>query len=569
MKQNTALKLLKSGTNVFITGSAGTGKTHLLNNYILYLKERKIVPTIVAPTGIAASHLNGKTIHSFFALGINNSIDEAYIGKLLERNPLVTRFKALKILIVDEVSMLSPDIFASMDAILQAFKHNTLPFGGVQVILSGDFFQLPPINRSSNGKRFAWQSPSWKELDLKTCYLIEKYRQDDNQLIHILDEIRSGSVSQTSHTILQSRYHKALDKESVITKLYTHNIDVDRINQQELDKLPSQEKVFTYISGTPKGTPSNEEKIFKSSLVSERVILKKGAVVLFIKNNNDLGYVNGTTGVVTGFDKESKRPIVKLRSNISITVPYEEWSLANAKGQEVAKIMQIPLRLAWALTIHKSQGMTIDAAEIDLSKTFETGQGYVALSRLRNIEGLRLMGINDMALQVDPLILSIDHRIMQASTRANNEIEAISASILESTYNTYIKKLGGITDEKEILAEKNRPQMDTTLSNHHQTKQLIKSVSSVKELSEKRGVTVGTILKHLSLLIAEDNSVDLEKLKPDETQIERVKEIVIAIKNKKDPELFSESGEVRLKPIFEALKEEVSYDDIRLVLLYM
>ena len=184
--QQTALKILKTGQNVFLTGSAGTGKTHILNEFVLYLKSRKVIPTIVAPTGIAASHLNGQTIHSYFSLGIRDSIDEYFISNLIEKKYLQTRFKKLKVLIIDEISMVSPNMFTSIDKILRAFKQNDNPFGGIQVILSGDFFQLPPISKNNDGKRFAWQSPSWKELDLQTCYLEKKFRQDDNQLIFVL-----------------------------------------------------------------------------------------------------------------------------------------------------------------------------------------------------------------------------------------------------------------------------------------------------------------------------------------------------------------------------------------------
>ncbi len=572
MNQTIALKILKSGKNVFITGSAGTGKTHLLNNYIQYLRERKVIPTIVAPTGIAASHLNGQTIHSFFALGIQDVIDEPYIGSLLKKKYLILRFSKLKVLIVDEVSMISPEIFSSMDKILRAFKETNAPFGGVQVILSGDFFQLPPVSKNYNAKKFAWQSSSWKELDLKTCYLEEKFRQDDNQLIHILDEIRSGSISSVSHDILNKRFEKALDIDFVATKLYTHNIDVDRINQEELDKLPSEPRTFNFEG---KGSQKNVEKVFKTSLVLETLTLKKDAVVLFIKNNHDLGYVNGTTGMVTGFEEESKRPIVKLASGRSLVVPFEDWSVENEKGEVVATVTQIPLRLAWAITIHKSQGMTLDAAEIDLSKTFETGQGYVALSRIRNIEGLRLMGLNEMALQVDPLILSIDHRIVGASKRAKAEIEEVSAETLKVLNDNYIEKLGGTLDIEVIEAEKKKLSSEKVIKtstpepNHIRTKQLIEGSDTLEMLIERRGMTIGTILKHFALLKEDDATLDLEKFRPDDAFVKRVEEIVADIKREKREEDFTEKGGLRLKPIFTALDEKYSYEEIKLALFYV
>lgn len=571
MKQTTALDILKSGQNVFITGSAGTGKTYLLNLFIRYLKERRINPTIVASTGIAASHLGGQTVHSFFSLGIRDTIDDGYIEFLLEKKYLKTRFAKLKLLIIDEVSMISPEIFSSMDKILRAFKHTSQPFGGVQVVISGDFFQLPPVSKVYKDKRFAWQSPAWKELELKTCYLEKKFRQDDDKLIKILDEIRGGKVSEFSHEIFNSRYQKELDIDFEPTKLYTHNVDVDRINNEELEKLDGSAKHFIYES---KGSKKNIEKIFKSSLVLEELVLKKDAVVLFIKNNPEKGYVNGTTGIVTGFDSADNMPIVKSSDGRKIKLNLEEWSIENESGTVIATVSQIPLRLAWAITIHKSQGMTLDAAEIDLTKTFEAGQGYVALSRIKNIEGLRLIGINDMALKVDPLILHIDDRIKMASKRAGNEIGALSKDQLENIFLNYIESLGGITNSVQIEEEKeNLKSGKVSFSSyvtptHIKTRHLIEKSESILQLAKNRGMSKGTIIVHLTKLKEEDSSLDLEKFKPDTEGFIHIKDAVLKLKEKNNKEDFSSDGQLRLKPIFDALDAKVGYDDIRIALLF-
>ncbi len=572
MKQTTALDILKSGKNVFITGSAGTGKTYLLNLFIQYLKERRVYPAIVAPTGIAASHLRGQTVHSFFSLGIRDTIDEGYIEFLLEKKYLRTRFSKLKLLIVDEVSMISPEIFSSMDKILRAFKDGSQPFGGVQVVISGDFFQLPPVSKVPKEKRFAWQSPAWKTLELKTCYLEQKFRQDDDTLIQILDEIRSGDVSEFSHTIFNSRYQKELDTTFTPTKLYTHNIDVDRINNEELDKLDAVPKYFVYES---KGSQKNIEKIFKSSLVMEELVLKKDAVVLFIKNNPEQGYVNGTTGVVIGFDNVDNMPVVRISNGRKIKLDLEDWSIENESGTVIATVSQIPLRLAWAITIHKSQGMTLDAAEIDLTKTFEAGQGYVALSRIKNIEGLRLMGINDMALRVDPLILHIDDRIKMASRRANDEIETLSEDQLENIFSNYIESLGGIINRVQIEEEKeNLKSGKVSFSSyvtptHIKTKHLIDKSETILELAKLRGMSKGTIVTHLSKLYEEENTLDLEKFKPKNEHFKPIKDAVMMLKEKSDKEDFSADGKLRLKPVFDALGGEVGYDDIKVALLFL
>ena len=572
MEQTTLLEILKSGKNIFTTGAAGTGKTHVLNQYIRYLKERKVYPSILAPTGIAASHLGGVTIHSFFSLGIRDSVDGEFLESLLNKKQLQTRFSKLKVLIIDEVSMISPAIFTAMDTILQAFKKSSLAFGGVQVILSGDFFQLPPVSRGNPSKRFAWQSPSWRDLDLRTCYLEKKFRQVDDPIIHVLDEIRAGNITQKTHELLESRFHQTLEIDFTPTKLYTHNMDVDRINQQELANLATPSHIF---KSENTGSKANIEKIFKTSLVLEEITLKKDAVVLFIKNNHELGYVNGTTGVVTGFDKKSKMPIVKLANNHSISVMNDNWMIENAKGEIVAKVSQLPLRLAWAITIHKSQGMTLDAAEIDLSKTFESGQGYVALSRIKSLSGLRLMGINDMALRVDPLILSIDDRIKQASKNASSEIAALSTQEKDDIFTKYMLSIGAKIDKDDIENEKIKLSkvkdvtVKSKIANHIQTLQSIKDANTLEELASIIGFTVGTVVRHLEKLKEEDSDLNLDKFKPKDELIEQVKSVVTKINSEKKEENFTENGTLRLKPIFDALNSEVSYDEIRFVLMFL
>ena len=571
MKQQTALDILKSGKNVFITGSAGTGKTYLLNLYTQYLKERRVYPIIVAPTGIAASHLGGQTIHSFFSLGIRESIDEGYVEFLMDKKYLKTRFSKLKLLIIDEVSMVSPELFSSMDLILRGFKGTDAPFGGVQVVISGDFFQLPPISKVPKDKRFAWQSPAWKALELQTCYLQKKFRQDDDKLIQILDDIRSGEISPSSEALLASRHEKELSTATP-TKLYTHNVDVDRLNLNELNKLEGKAKLFVCET---KGSEKNIEKIFKSSLVLEELALKKGAVVIFIKNNTEEGYVNGTTGIVQSFSPIDNMPIVRTTDGRKIKLDLEDWSLENDSGKVMATVSQVPLRLAWAITIHKSQGMTLDAAEIDLSKTFETGQGYVALSRIKNIEGLRLMGLNSMALRVDPLILHIDDRIKMASQKSTDSIESYNNERLESIFESHISSVGGIVSKEKIDEEiqnikVGKPSHSAYVTpTHVKTKNLIEKSDTLIKLASNRGLSKGTIVQHLYTIKEETPELDISKYQPKDALFKSVDEVVLKLKTKNIKENFSDNGKLRLKPVHEALGGEVSYDDIRVCMLFL
>jgi len=366
---------------------------------------------------------------------------------------------------------------------------------------------------------------------------------------------------------LNSRLQKELDIEFTPTKLYTHNLDVDRINNQELNKLPLEPHNFKYIS---EGAKSNIEKLFKSSLVQEELILKKDAVVMFIKNNPEKFIVNGTTGVVIDFSKDDL-PIVKLSTGYIVKVEYEDWTQENDKGKIVSKISQIPLKLAWAITIHKSQGMTLDAAQIDLSKTFEVGQGYVALSRIKNIDGLQLLGYNDTALTVDSLILSIDDRIKQSSLKAKNKILDYKENELKAIELSYIKSLDGLINIEDIAKEKEKLNskkiIEPKLLTHHKTKLLIDSSQSLVELAKKREVSIGTIINHISLLKKEDANLDISSYMPSLEIINLINKAILDIKKQNNQDDFSEDGNVRLRPIFNKLNGKASYDDIKLVLL--
>jgi len=472
------------------------------------------------------------------------------------------------VLIIDEISMVSPEIFSSMDKVLRAFKNNPEPFGGVQVVISGDFFQLPPVSREFKEKRFAWQSPVWKSLELKSCYLEEKFRQDDDRLISVLDDIRSGEVSTKSKTILEQCFHTELDAKVQATKLFTHNIDVDRINIEELNALKGKPQTFKYTS---KGSAKNVEKIFKTSLVLEELTLKKDAMVIFVKNNPEKNYVNGTTGVVMGF--EGDIPVVKTSTGQKIRVVAEDWTLENDKGENIATVSQVPLRLAWAITIHKSQGMTLDAAQVDLSQTFEVGQGYVALSRIKNIEGLQLLGLNEMALKVEPLTLRIDEPIKKASIKASEEIGSYSEEELEKAHANYMKKIGGLTNFLQIEEEKKllragKSSVSSDVPTHMKTKALMESCENIKQIAKARGVTPATIMNHFSTLKKEDEKIDLSKFKPKNLPEEAIEKVVLELEREKNPEHFGEDGKLRMKPIFEALNGEISYDEIRATMLF-
>ncbi len=246
MQQDKALAILKSGKNGFLTGSAGTGKTYVLNQYIDYLKARKVPVAITASTGIAATHMNGQTIHSWAGIGIKDSLSSHDLKKLSDKAYLVKKMNAIEVLILDEISMLHKRQLQMVSRVLQYFKGNYEAFGGVQVVLSGDFFQLPPVSKveETNRSKFAFMSEAWLDAKLTICYLTEQYRQSDNELNEILNEIRSGAVSANSQELLYEARHNHL-KDNVPTKLYSHNLDVDRINVEHLNSLAGDPFKFT------------------------------------------------------------------------------------------------------------------------------------------------------------------------------------------------------------------------------------------------------------------------------------------------------------------------------------
>lgn len=425
MRQTQALEFLKSGKNAFLTGAAGSGKTYVLNKFIAHLKKNKIRAAITASTGIAATHLQGTTLHSWSGIGIRDELDESFLEKLADNKRIKGNYTSTRVLIIDEISMLHPHQLDMVDGIAKYILDNEEPFGGIQVIFCGDFFQLPPVSVSMpiDEKSFAYESIAWKNADINVCYLNEQHRQENDPLLDILNDIRNGTAGEHTKIPLRTRYRKEPEGPVKATKLYSRNINVDTINESELAKIDSEEKLFEMTS---KGHEALIEGLKKSCLAPEKLKLKIGAEVMFIKNDSYGDYVNGTRGIVTGFDTKTQNwPIVKTFDGKSITVYPEEWKFED-NGQVRAIISQVPLRLAWAITIHKSQGMTLDTAEIDLGDAFEPGMGYVALSRVRKLDGLKLMNLNDMALKVHPKILDQDESFRQNSVWTERQLERLA-----------------------------------------------------------------------------------------------------------------------------------------------
>jgi len=559
MQQDKALAILKSGKNVFLTGSAGTGKTFVLNQYIEYLKERKVAVATTASTGIAATHMNGMTIHSWAGIGVKEHMTSANFTAMSKKKYLKTHLEKVKVLIIDEISMLHKNQLNLVDQVLQFFKQNNAPFGGIQVVLCGDFFQLPPIGKTgeTSKDKFSFMSEAWVNSGLNICYLTEQYRQNDNHLNKILNEIRSGDLTKNSLTQLKLASENTLSKKEEPTKLFTHNYDVDKINMEHLLTLKGGLKNF---KAKTKGNKKLIETLKKSVLAGENLMLKIGAKVMFVKNNVEKGFVNGSLGVVLGFN-EDDLPSVKLHNGKIITVEHEDWMIADDTGKTLANYNQIPLRLAWAITVHKCQGMTLDAAEIDLSKTFETGQGYVALSRLKKLENLQLIGFNEMALKVDSLAHKADLRFQELSEDADNQFSFDELDVSEMSF---IKSIGGLTNREEInrnkkkIKEKKAPKHTTYII----TLSYLKQQLSLKEIAEERDLTPGTIASHLIKIRKDFPDENLSFYRPKKSLMNKV-EKAYKLQNKDN------EGRISIKAIYDELGGKISYEDVHLAIAFM
>ena len=560
MTQDQAIKIMKTGVNIYLTGSAGSGKTYLLNKYISYLDEHDIACAVTASTGIAATHMNGMTIHSWSGIGIRDFLDEKGLEQLEEKKYLWKRFEKARVLIIDEVSMLHASQLDMIEKVCRRFKRNDKPFGGLQVILSGDFFQLPPINKSGNENEsgMIYNSKAWVILNPAICYLEEQHRQEDNDLTEILNTIRSNSMEEKHFELLQGRVGAKLKDDIKATKLYTHNVNVDDINNIELSLIKEDERICQM---TTSGPEMLVDILKKSCLAHEKLKLKIGAEVMCIKNNFEEGYVNGSRGKIIGFIKENGNPIVELYNGKKIDLKPETWAIEE-DGKIKASLSQIPLRLAWAITIHKSQGMSLDNAEIDLSRTFAYGMGYVALSRVRTLNGISLVGFNSDSLRVDPLILEFDQDLKNQSFHNELLFKKLNNDEQNKLEVDFINKMGGNIKTTGKKINKNKIK-DTKIPSTEITKELLESGKNIKEIAKERNLVFGTIISHIEELKEKDKKINLKHIEPS-------KNIISAVKKANNKLKGDDKGKLSpLKSILEKEGVKLSFDDLRIARLFI
>lgn len=445
MRQSEALAILNAGANVFLTGAPGAGKTYVLNEFIRQVRADSANVAVTASTGIASTHIDGQTIHSWSGVGLANVLTPNLLKTIKTRRR--RKIQAADVLIIDEVSMMHAWLFDMVDQVCREVRHDPRPFGGLQVVLSGDFFQLPPVSVSGrdrdvlppgpdfvasreryakaglNPEGFVTESLVWGELAPVICYLTEQHRQDDGRLLHVLTDIRAGCVDQDDRDALVTRLGVTPKPGEVAVHLFPVNRQADDLNDSRLARIGEEPHEF---HAEQMGPAHLVERLKRNMLAPECLVLKTGAAVMALRNDADHQYVNGSLGTVRGFANENKGgwPIVEFENGNIVTMKQATWEMMDG-DTVMASVAQVPLRCAWAITIHKSQGMTLDRAVMDLSRTFAPGMGYVALSRVERMGGLYLAGVNErmFAVSADAVMLDGDlrGRSQAASARLGDE----------------------------------------------------------------------------------------------------------------------------------------------------
>jgi ATP-dependent DNA helicase PIF1 len=419
LEQEQAMQVFQQGGNMFLTGPGGTGKTALIKKMVDLCKATGKKVQVCALTGCAAVLLNcqAKTVHSWAGIGLANGEADFIVKRVVSNKYKSAVWKKNDVLIIDEVSMMSQKIFEILDGIAKQVRKDMRPFGGLQVIFSGDFYQLPPVddrqNEDPSASAFCFESPEWSNTFPVVVQLKKIFRQTDEVYTGILNQIRVGKLFKSALETLTPHIGKVLPETFVPTILLPRRRDAELINAAELEKLPGEKKVYTltkaetlpekaqaHVKFTPEQCEMEHTFLMNNIMADKEIVLKKGAQVMCIANidmESAEPIVNGSQGIIIDF--VGNLPLVQFNSGARRTVGYHTW---NSETYPSLGVKQIPLIYAWAITIHKAQGVSLDMAQIDAgSNIFECGQTYVALSRIKSLQGLYLTAFNPQKIKVN------------------------------------------------------------------------------------------------------------------------------------------------------------------------
>ena len=412
-KQNDAFKAMIDKKNIFITGPGGSGKSHVINSFVNYYKENieneenKLYVT--SSTGLSSLLINGTTIHQYSGIGTGEKNIEYYVKSIQKKKIVRERWKNTSVLIIDEISMINSNLFQKLDIIAQRLRKNKKPFGGIQIICSGDFLQLPPVKSTD----FCFESFTWDITIDKIFYFDKIIRQRNEEFQNVLNKIRIGVIDNDVKNVLESCRNRKLDnKDGIIpTLLFSKKDMVKEYNDKNLNKLINDgNKTIKYKSEYVFSSKINDlvkddyiKLINNQYNVEDEIILTKYSQVMLNINNIDEGLANGSRGIIIDFS-ESNNPIVQFLNGKILEIKKKDYKLEENKDNVTKK--QIPLIHAWAITIHKAQGMSLEYIQTDIGKSiFEYGQAYVVLSRIKTLEGLSLIDIDYSKIKANPKLV--------------------------------------------------------------------------------------------------------------------------------------------------------------------
>lgn len=557
----------KTDMSLFLTGKAGTGKTTFLREVVRYTKKKCIV---LAPTGIAAVNAGAMTIHSFFQFGLGPFVQGVIEPKSDFRinKSKLELIRHLQLLIIDEVSMVRADLMDHIDVELRRIRRNSKPFGGVQLLMIGDLQQLPPIAHGGEDELlrqyyktlYFFSSAALKSMKYSCIELKNVYRQTDRHFIDILNHARDCTLTSQDISDLNARYVPGFSPkpEDGYIRLMTHNRQVDYVNETELEKLDSEP--YTFVAAVTGTFPE------ESYPTADSLTLKKGAQVMFIKNDPERRFINGTLGEVKSIDKNSIA--VRLaESGTIIDVEPMEWQniryqfdeeSKEISSKQIGRFKQYPLKAAWAITVHKSQGLTFDKAIIDVHAAFSPGQAYVALSRCRTLDGLVLSS---------PVSASVFMRDNAVDAYMNYISRPVEELAFSSCYDYFeyekkpepeevapVKKVKVNQEKpKKVNKEEPRDESGKKLNTFEYSYWLYNQGNTVEQIAEKRGLNQSTIEGHLARYVA-SGDIDVHGFVDGDT-LQKVEAYCM-----EHPE------EKALKPIFEHFDAKIPYGVLRMAI---
>ena len=570
----------KTDMSLFLTGKAGTGKTTFLREVVRYTKKKCIV---LAPTGISAVNAGAMTIHSFFQFGLGPFVQGVIEPKSDFRinKSKLELIRHLQLLIIDEVSMVRADLMDHIDVELRRIRRNSKPFGGVQLLMIGDLQQLPPIAHGGEDELlrqyyktlYFFSSAALKSMKYSCIELKNVYRQTDGHFIDILNHARNCTLTSQDISDLNARYIPGFSPkpEDGYIRLMTHNRQVDYVNETELEKLDS--KPYTFVAAVTGTFPE------ESYPTADSLTLKKGAQVMFIKNDPERRFINGTLGEVKSIDKNSIA--VRLaESGTIIDVEPMEWQniryqfdeeSKEISSKQIGRFKQYPLKAAWAITVHKSQGLTFDKAIIDVHAAFSPGQAYVALSRCRTLDGLVLSSpvsasvfmrdnavdayMNYISRPVEELAFSSCYEYFEYAKKPEKEAVSPVKKVVEKIIAAGKVVAEKVNKEKPKKVNKEEPRDDTgkKLNTYEYSYWLYNQGNKVEQIAEKRGLNPSTIESHLARYVA-SGDIDIHEFVDADT-LEKV-------------EAYCENHpeEKALKPIFEHFDAKIPYGVLRMAI---